>query len=281
MMASIRAKREDGKVTVDTIRSALRSYYTPVEFTADPHKFRLDQVLSDFSTDFWTLHMTDKDDVIRVEPSEHEIGRRMLRYLNVDDPSSGFIRIHTSSNKAYIRSLDGVPVEFMCLLRDWLQCVQGITTTLVQAYENDEFHLPTIPTMSDQALQTFREWLTGIMLEPVLFKTFDPEYRSKSPMESGFTMFCRQMTTLFRGLQRNGSAEGGYSLRGMKDPFLSLIITSSEDLWDHKDIRLYPTNEKGVHEHARHGNDIVSYRFLYYLRQYLCWYGLTCSTPVL
>lgn len=52
------------------------------------------------------------------------------------------------------------------------------------------------------------------------------------------------------------------------------------EMWDHKDIRLYMTETKGVCLHARHRSDIVSYRFVQYLRRYLCWYGLKWSDLV-
>lgn len=146
-------------------------------------------------------------------------------------------------SKVCIRSSGATPFEFMCILRDWLHCVQQITTSSLtlleieddnEEYSNDDdddvdernLKIPIVPAMSEQALQTFREWITGVMMDYVAFKVFNSEYRSKSPAEFGFTMFCRHSTELFRNIKRNGSTEGGYSMRNMTDPFLVFIRES-------------------------------------------------------
>jgi hypothetical protein len=291
-MSGISLKTTHCPITTNSIMSVLADYYAPVEFYVDPYKFCLEQHLHDFSTDFWTLHTTNEDNVFHVHPSSNEIGQRIWTYLQMEAPN-GYIHIWKQPSGVCIRSSGGTPFEFMCLLRDWLHCVQRVPTSTLAFIDDDDDDdddendnnnkfvgspkIPTLPVMSEQSIQTFREWITGVMLEPVAFKIFHPEYRSKSPAEFGFTMFCRQMTELFQNIKRNGSTEGGYSMRNITDPFVSLILTGGRDmmeLWDHKDIRLYPM-------HARHGDDIVSYRFVQYLRQYLCWYGLKCSDTVL
>jgi hypothetical protein len=269
-------------ITTQNVTHALESYYTPVSFRVDPYNFQPNVHLPFFRTEFGSLQTTDEMDLFFVEPQKNEIGRRIWEVLDLEAPP-GFVSIEREREGYRIASKGATPSEFMYILRDWLQLVKNITTTEpVQHWCSEEGRkcIPKVPLTSYKGLQQFLEWFTYVNLEPVRFETYTNDYYGGSPLEYGFQMFCDNRTTMFRGLRRNGSSQGGYTFRRIHDPFSAITLSRGKDAWDHRDVPLYRTSRKGVCFHKRHGSDMVSYRFVHYLQRYLLWYGIKCSKVV-
>lgn len=271
-------------ITTQNVTYALESYYNPVSFHADPYNFQPNVHLPSFQTEFGKLQTTDEMGLFSVEPQKDEIGRRIWEVLDINVPS-GFISVERERKGYRITSKGATPTEFMYILRDWLQLVKDITTTEPMQHScfeegRERAGIPKVPLTSHKGLQDFLEWFTYVSLQPARFETYTNDYCTGSPSEYGFQMFCANRTTLFRGLRRNGSSQGGYTFRHIHDPFNAITLNKGKDAWDHKDVPLYRTSRKGVCFHRRHGSDMVSYRFVHYLQRYLLWYGIKCSKVI-
>jgi hypothetical protein len=289
----------------ETLATAFNDFHASNSFQLKACECPSETLLMTFPSPFYYLRkLDDENDVDDTTASElqlkkyaiyvtgKEIGHKILSQFGYQtEHRNGVLTVTKVGETVQFHTY---MTEFMYILRDWLYTVHHCSsaTHVTNSFEQDEpkWIASDFPFSDEEAVVTFKQWFIYVNRTPMAFQMYPYSFylspiwfetnsqRRSSAVETAFIAFCRDKTVLFQNLRPSGSLEDGFALDRMHDPFQSLLKVCLLDTtgMQRKDVRQFAQDDETIVYKGKRCHN-VNYRYIYYLQQYLDWFGIQCS----